>query len=117
MARTPLDALLTEKVLHCMSISRNAVIMDMIADDQVEHNVPLKNVCAKVHPSLSERIDNICNFLDISKRQFLEAAFVEACNKASAIMEAEGLHEYLAEEAEEAEARARARAEAKESAK
>lgn len=93
--RTPLDALVTEKALNLISVSRNLAILDLIADDKVEHNVPLKNVCTKVHPVLSDQIDEICGLLSISKRQFLEAAFIEACNKAEAIIEAEGVYEYL----------------------
>lgn len=97
MARTALDALITEKSLTLMSVGRNEVILDLIADDRIEHNVPLKNVCAKVSPQLADEIDQICGLLDISKRRFLETAFIEAVQKARAIMEAEGVFDYLEE--------------------
>jgi hypothetical protein len=92
--RTPLDSLITEKALHLLQIRSNSVIIDMMAEDE-DYNGVMKNVCCKVHPKLAERIDNICNLLDISKRSFLEAAFIEACETADRIMTAEGVDEYL----------------------
>jgi hypothetical protein len=91
--RSPLDALVTEKVLRRIAISSNLDAFDLIAEDRLEHNVPLKNVCAKVVPWISDEIDEICDVLMISKRRFLEAAFLEAISKARAIMKDEGFEE------------------------
>ena len=91
--RTVLDSLLTERSLRLIETRRNSSLLDMIADDKVIHNVGLKNVCAKVSPQLAERIDVMCSFLEISKRRFLEAAFIEACDMAERIMNDEGVHE------------------------
>ena len=95
MARSPLDALVTEKTLSRISVARNAQIVDLIASGRIETSepLPLKNVCAKVIPELADEIDEICGLLDISKRAFIEAAFLEAVSKARSIMEAEGLFE------------------------
>lgn len=93
--RSILDALVTEKTLSLISTRRNSALLDLIADDQVEHNVPLKNVCAKVSPQLAEQIDEVVGLLGISKRRFLEAAFIEAVSKAQEIMLREGLWEAL----------------------
>jgi hypothetical protein len=93
--RTPLNALITEKALNFISVRRNSDLVDLIARDQFEHSVPLKNVCAKVLPELSDEIDEVCSLLGISKRRFLEAAMIEAVSKAKGIMEREGVWEAI----------------------
>ena len=99
--RSPLEALVLEKSLAVMSVGRNSDIIDYaIQTDQAE-NLPIKNVCAKVSAQLSDEIDSVCGLLNISKRRFLEAAFLEALALAHDIIEAEGVHEYLAERGEE----------------
>lgn len=104
MARSILDALVTEKTLSLISRSSAAAIVDLVADGSpavvLSHpdELPLKNVCAKVAPQLSDKIDEVCGLLGISKRRFLEAAFIEAVQKAEAIMEAEGLWEALSDD-------------------
>lgn len=90
--RTPLEALLLERTLHRIGVSRNDALLDAVAD---QPEAGLKNVCAKVHPDLSRRIDEVCDLLDISKRRFLESAMVEALEQAYAIFEAEGLYAAL----------------------
>lgn len=93
--RTPLNALITEKSLDFISTRRNSDLFEMIASDQIDHSFPLKNVCAKVSPELSDEIDQICGLLSISKRRFLEAAMVEAVAKAKRIMDSEGVFESI----------------------
>lgn len=94
--RTALDALVTEKTLAAMSVGRNAEVLDWVLDGG-DGNFPVKNVCAKVAPQLSDEIDNICGVLSISKRRFLEAAFIDAVKRAHTIMRDEGLWEVLNE--------------------
>lgn len=55
----------------------------------------LKNVCTKVAPELADRLDNVCKLLGVSKRSFCEGAFLEALDKADAIMKAEGVYDFL----------------------
>lgn len=96
-ARTPLDLLVTHAALGQMV---DGDFMQLLTDDALassELGAQVKNVCAKVSVQLSDEIDNVCGFLGISKRKFLEAAFIEAVEKAHRIIEAEGLHEYHAE--------------------
>lgn len=94
--RTPFDALLTERSLHFVSVSRNTPLLDSLSDEFIEGaGLPLKNVCAKVSQKLSDDIDQIVDLLNISKRRFLEAAFIEAVERAHSIMEAEGVWEAL----------------------
>lgn len=99
--RTPLNALVTEKALHFVSVRRNSDLLDMVAadpDHEDQFRNVLKNVCAKVSVDLSNDIDEICNLLSISKRAFLEAAMIEAVSKARMIMDKEGFWDAFREE-------------------
>jgi hypothetical protein len=92
--RTPLDALLTEKSLQFVSIHKNSDLLEGLnLIPMLEEAGELKNVCAKVSAGLSDEIDRVCGLLHIHKRRFLEAAMIEALNKAKQIMEAEGVWE------------------------
>lgn len=102
--RTPLDALVTEKALHLVHGGNGGDLADWVLDrgeayvvsgDEIPRAPVVKNVCAKVTVQLSDEIDDVCNLLDISKRRFLEAAMLEAVQKAKAIMDAEGVWEAL----------------------
>lgn len=95
MARGTINALITEKSLSFISTSHNSAIFDLLANDQVQHDIPLKNVCAKVAPQLSDEIDEIVGLLGISKRRFLECVFVDAVRSAKQIMAREGVFDTL----------------------
>lgn len=97
--RSPLNALLTEKALHAVSIRRNAELTEHILNNPEwdPPAVPLKNVCAKVSVELSDDIDEVIAILGIPKRRFLEAAFIEAIGMARQIMEQEGVNASLEE--------------------
>lgn len=53
--------------------------------------LPLRNVCAKLTVELAERLDQTCSNLDISKRQFIERALIEAMDQADAALNACGV--------------------------
>lgn len=91
------DELIRYKALHLKYVSDNQGLMDMIELDQVEHNIPMKNVCAMVSQQLFDSLTNTCSLLDISKRSFIEGALIEALNKAEKIIEEEGIFERLQE--------------------
>lgn len=96
MQRTPLDALVTRACLKQME--GNSFVLDHL----IENHDPaaeglVKNICAKVGIGIFDQIDQLCGLLDINKRAFLEAAFIDAIIKAKEIVEAEGLWEYLEE--------------------
>lgn len=99
--RSKIDSLVTEKALSLINDSSSDFIVDHVLGDQGEsplksaEPLPLKNVCAKVSVQLSEEIDKVCYFLDISKRRFLEAAFIDAIEKAHAIIDEEGVEAAL----------------------
>lgn len=94
--RSKIDSLVTEKALSLVNRTFTDVFLDAVIGDQdlalqTSEPLPLKNVCAKVSVQLSEEIDKVCDLLDISKRRFLEAAFIDAVEKAHAIIDAEGV--------------------------
>lgn len=95
MSRTLLNAILTERALHHVVGSANSPLVDNLLE--AAEGTQLKNVCAKVSSELSDKIDSICDLLDISKRRFLEAAMIEAVEQASAIIKEEGVIEALAQ--------------------
>ena len=86
--RSHLDSLVTEKVLGLL----NDIRVSSDVADRVESS-DLKNVCAKVSPDLSDEIDRVSGFLGISKRRFLESAFIDAVDVAQEIIRREGLFE------------------------
>ena len=43
--------------------------------------IPLRNVCAKLTVDLVERLDKTLDILEISKREFIEMALIEALNR------------------------------------
>lgn len=94
--RTPLNALVTEKILTRISQSGNAELLELALEDSDLAERITKNVCAKVSVQLSDRIDEIVGILGCSKRKFLEAAFLEAVDKADLIITREGFYEVFA---------------------
>jgi hypothetical protein len=43
-----------------------------------------QNVCAKISNELFSRLDGVCSMLDLTKREFVEAALIEAITRAEA---------------------------------
>jgi hypothetical protein len=91
--RSYLDSLVTEKVLGLLNDIR-------CSSDGIDHleSSDLKNVCTKVSPDLSDEIDRVSGFLGISKRRFLESAFIDAVDVAEEIIRREGLFEAYAQQ-------------------
>lgn len=89
------DDLLRYKALHRKYTASGSNLMELVASQGIEHNVPMKNVCAMIHQELFDELTNTCALLDISKRTFIEAAIIDALKKAEDIMASEGLHEAL----------------------
>lgn len=92
MARSSFNALVTEKSLRIYNGYDTAEFLTKASEE-----LALKNVCARVHPELAERIDQIVGLLEISKRRFLEAAFIEAVEQAERIMREEGVFDRIGE--------------------
>jgi poly-D-alanine transfer protein DltD len=63
-----------------------------LVDHLIEQNETpeLRQMCAKVHPSLIDRLDQVTNLLDMSKREFIEAAVSDALARAEEAIERSG---------------------------
>lgn len=61
----------------------------------VDSSDVIKNVCAKMHISVSDRIDSVVDYLGMSKRQFIEAAVLQALDEASGIIRSLNADEVL----------------------
>jgi hypothetical protein len=64
--------------------SRNPKLLDAILAGQVkvEGEVKLKRVQFDTSFELSDRLDQVANLLDVSRREFLETALVDAIQRA-----------------------------------
>lgn len=89
------DDLLRYKTLDRKFVASGSNLMELVASEAIENNVPMKNVCALIHQELFDDLTSTCALLDISKRTFIEGAIIDALKKAEAIMASEGLHEAL----------------------
>lgn len=52
-----------------------------------------RQMCAKVSPALYERLEEVCMFLDISKRSFIERAVLDALIKAENLLKSHGIYD------------------------
>lgn len=65
----------------------NSDAIDRHLDKQAASGAPeIKTVCAPITIQLFERLTETLTLLDISKRSFIEAAIIEALDKADVIM-------------------------------
>lgn len=76
--------------------------MDAVLEDP-DNKVPIKNVCAKLHVELSNKLDDTVNKLDMSKRKFIELALIQAIGRAEQIMDEVDMTELLREQNERKE--------------
>jgi hypothetical protein len=60
----------------------------VLNDPENEGKPEIKNLCAKLHVSLVDRLDVVCTFLDISKREFVERSLIESLEVAENIISA-----------------------------
>ncbi|MFQ6202804.1 hypothetical protein ACLMK3_10750 [Streptococcus anginosus] len=97
------DDLIRFKALNLKYISSGSNILDLMDKGSITAEIPMKNVCAMITQQLFDDLTNICGLLDISKRQFIESAIIEALKKAQSIMDAEGLEDYLVQRTQERE--------------
>lgn len=57
----------------------NQLFVDLAVERE---EIETRQMCAKVPPVLIERLDQVCGYLDISKRRFIEAAVATAIDEA-----------------------------------
>lgn len=80
---TNIDTLSTFKALEQSRIHRNVTLLDhVLTTPEAAEQLGLKRIQFESHPAMSERLESICNLLDVSKREFLECAVVDAMTRA-----------------------------------
>ena len=93
------DQFIQYKALDFKFGSSGAVLLDaVLRDPEQAEKLPLKNVCAKLHVDLVKRLDETVNTLQMSKREFIEYAIIEALNRADVIMDEVDMVEFLIEQ-------------------
>jgi len=94
MTRERINSIATERVLRQINnVDAQPMIEAYIA--QTEVGGPVKNVCVKLSKQLVEQMQDRCSLLNINKRQFIEAATIDAIARIDEVVDQEGLHEVL----------------------
>lgn len=52
-----------------------------LVDNVVDQDPRFKNVCAKLHQPLADKLDTVCGLLSMSKREFITLALTELIDK------------------------------------
>lgn len=73
------------RALEAAYVSTNPMFTEAVFEGraQVEPPLKLKRLQFDCTPEFYERVEQMCNLLDCSKRQFMEAAIAEALDRAS----------------------------------
>lgn len=98
MKKSILEQKLTYKALGFM-LDDSGLFIDHILEQPGNDEVKakFKNVCAMLSEPLTKRLEDTLSLLRITKREFLEAAIIEALDRADLIMQECGLSDYLEE--------------------
>lgn len=72
--------------LKATTSGRHPELVDSLLDSAPE-GAEIRQMCAKVTAALYTRLDETCNALGMSKREFIESAVAEALQRAAEIME------------------------------
>jgi hypothetical protein len=80
-------AALQVKQLHTSHTKLEEHILQAAIDQNPEEaKAHFKSICATVSLSLFERVDGICQMLDLSKREFVEMALIDLCDKSDGVI-------------------------------
>lgn len=88
-----LDEVLQLQVLKLKAVQSGQTFSGRLMDKLIEEGegkIEVRNMCAKVHPELYEHLEQVCSLLDMTKRQFIEAAVADAVQKAEELIERHG---------------------------
>jgi hypothetical protein len=86
---------------HIYGTGGGKIVDSMLASDPATvEKLKMRNVCALITTELFDRLENTCAFLDISKREFIESALLEALATADKVIEETGVHEHYEQLAE-----------------
>jgi len=89
--------LIQYKALSQVYGATGGAMIDQLAKQdpaQIE-KMKMRNVCALISVPLFDRLEETCGVLSITKREFIEAALIEALNQADKIIQEEGVFEHF----------------------
>jgi predicted transcriptional regulator len=75
-----LEELILKNVLKFKHGDDTYILLEKLTEAQLEE-IQIKNVCAKLHVDLANRLDEVCGVLDMTRRQFIEAAIIDGISK------------------------------------
>lgn len=85
------DEVIQLQVLKLKALNHGkSEILNGVVDELAEQSTQLRQVCAKVSPQLFDELENVCMLLDMSKRQFIEGALIDALDRAKETIERMG---------------------------
>ena len=83
MMMSKIETLATYKALEQSRLSRNVEFTDhLLGAEGAGEKMGLRRIQFEAHPILSDRLETVCNMLNVSKREFLEAAVIDAIDSA-----------------------------------
>lgn len=99
MTKSVFEMKLTQKALNFRFGVNNDLLVDHILEDRgTDKALPkMKNVCAHMSEDLVNRLENTLGLLEMSKREFITMAVIEALEKAETVMDECGVYEALEE--------------------
>ena len=86
------------KVLQLKASCDHGHLMDALLE-QSPDMPELRQMCAKVSIQLHDRLDQMVSLLNMSKREFIEAAVIDALDRADDVLERTGTMRQLTGEA------------------
>jgi hypothetical protein len=84
-----LEELIQLQVLKHKASSVPGRILDKMMESG-EYPGEVRQMCAKVSAKLYDELDQVCGLLDMSKRQFIEAAVIDAVDRAHQVITSSG---------------------------
>lgn len=113
MKKSYLEQILVHKSLD-FQLKGSGFLTDHFLSEPGHENIKsqFKNVCAHLPLSLVDRLESTLGLLQISKRQFLTAAIIEALDKADIVMDEWGVGEYIEQDIAAAQEEAKQKLEA-----
>lgn len=83
-----LEELIQLQVLKRKALFAGAHPGSQLLDEVMEQSPEMRQMCAKVTPSLYNRLEQVCTALHLTKRQFIEWAVLEAVQRAESAITA-----------------------------
>lgn len=85
-----LTEFLTYRALAYKFDGDGSALLEHAIESAQGDDVPVRNMCAKVHPHLIERLEAVCELMDVSKRRFIEVAVSSAIHEAEELLAQHG---------------------------